>query len=208
MEASTRDRRPGRPARPLRRRHRPDHPERLAQAGRAHRLRRGPVLGVARELRLRAQPGAVRRRADPRRRAQLRHRLVTRARAVGARGLRVPGRHLAALRRHLPQQLPEDRAAAGRRCPPTSSTRIMRADRGRPVARDRRSTSSTGASRCPPSTSTSRSSSTTSTTTGCSNGLDDIGLTLRHVADIDTFEAHRPAWTPQSGGLTRRELLS
>ena len=29
-----------RAARPLRRRHRPDHPERLAQAGRAHRLRR------------------------------------------------------------------------------------------------------------------------------------------------------------------------
>ena len=53
-----------------RRRHRPDHPERLAQAGRAHRLRRGAVLGVARELRLRAQPGALRRREDPRRRAR------------------------------------------------------------------------------------------------------------------------------------------
>ena len=55
------------------RRHRPDHPERLAQAGRAHRLRRGAVLGVARELGLRAQPGAVRRRASPGGRAQLRH---------------------------------------------------------------------------------------------------------------------------------------
>ena len=32
------------PARPLRRRHRPDHPRRVAQAGRAHRLRAGPVL--------------------------------------------------------------------------------------------------------------------------------------------------------------------
>ena len=26
------------------------------------------------------------------------------------------------------------------------------------------------------------------------NGLDDIGITLTHAADIDTFEASRPAW--------------
>ena len=36
---------------------------------------------------------------------ELRHRLVARARGVGADGLRLPGRDLAALRRHLPQQL-------------------------------------------------------------------------------------------------------
>jgi 3-isopropylmalate/(R)-2-methylmalate dehydratase small subunit len=28
------------------------------------------------------------------------------------------------------------------------------------------------------------------------NGLDDIGLTLAHAGDIDTFEASRPAWLP------------
>jgi 3-isopropylmalate/(R)-2-methylmalate dehydratase small subunit len=28
-------------------------------------------------------------------------------------------------------------------------------------------------------------------------GLDDIGITLRHVADIDAFEAKRPAWSPR-----------
>jgi 3-isopropylmalate/(R)-2-methylmalate dehydratase small subunit len=28
-------------------------------------------------------------------------------------------------------------------------------------------------------------------------GLDDIGLTLRHTAEIDAFEATRPAWTPR-----------
>jgi 3-isopropylmalate/(R)-2-methylmalate dehydratase small subunit len=28
------------------------------------------------------------------------------------------------------------------------------------------------------------------------NGWDDIGLTLRHEADIDEFELHRPAWLP------------
>jgi 3-isopropylmalate/(R)-2-methylmalate dehydratase small subunit len=29
-------------------------------------------------------------------------------------------------------------------------------------------------------------------------GLDDIGITLRHVTDIDAFEATRPAWTPRA----------
>ncbi len=29
-------------------------------------------------------------------------------------------------------------------------------------------------------------------------GLDDIGLSLRHVADIDAFEAGRPSWLPAS----------
>jgi 3-isopropylmalate/(R)-2-methylmalate dehydratase small subunit len=29
-------------------------------------------------------------------------------------------------------------------------------------------------------------------------GLDDIGLTLRHVGDVDEFEAHRPAWKPRT----------
>ena len=28
-------------------------------------------------------------------------------------------------------------------------------------------------------------------------GLDDIGITLRHVTDIDSFEATRPTWTPR-----------
>jgi 3-isopropylmalate/(R)-2-methylmalate dehydratase small subunit len=35
-------------------------------------------------------------------------------------------------------------------------------------------------------------------------GLDDIGLTLRHVGDIDAFESSRPAWMPRVAGGTRR----
>ena len=66
-----------------------------------YRLGQGAGLGAA------AQP-------DPGRRAQLRVRLEPRARPVGARGLRLPGHHRAELRRHLPLQLHEDRAAAGR----------------------------------------------------------------------------------------------
>ena len=26
------------------------------------------------------------------------------------------------------------------------------------------------------------------------NGLDDVGITLSHAAEIDTYESHRPAW--------------
>jgi 3-isopropylmalate/(R)-2-methylmalate dehydratase small subunit len=31
------------------------------------------------------------------------------------------------------------------------------------------------------------------------NGWDDIGLTLRHAAEIDAYEARRPAWMPAAG---------
>jgi 3-isopropylmalate/(R)-2-methylmalate dehydratase small subunit len=29
-------------------------------------------------------------------------------------------------------------------------------------------------------------------------GLDDVGLTERHLADIEAFEARRPAWLPKA----------
>ena len=117
-------------------------------------------------------------RQHPRRRAELRHRLVARARGVGAAGLRLRGRRLVALRRHLPQQLREDgpraaTVAAGRRSQrlwdaidedPSLELVIDVETRARRRAGDRPRRS--------------RSSSTTSRSTGCSNGLDDIGLTL------------------------------
>ncbi|MDQ1381832.1 MAG: 3-isopropylmalate/(R)-2-methylmalate dehydratase small subunit [Actinomycetota bacterium] len=31
------------------------------------------------------------------------------------------------------------------------------------------------------------------------NGLDDVGLTLRHADDIDAFESKRPTWLPSAG---------
>ena len=122
-------------------------PSRLAQAGRAHRLREGPVLGVARRPGLRAQPGAVRRRHHPGRRPQLRHRLVPRARRVGHPAVRLPGRDLAPVRRHLPQQL-RPRTAS---CPVVVSRRGRRAAaagrRGRSRRSRSRSTSSGARSR-------------------------------------------------------------
>ena len=56
-------------------------------------------------------------RDDAGRRPGLRHRLLARARGLGAAGLRLPGRHLAAVRRHLPRQLAQGRPAPGRSCP-------------------------------------------------------------------------------------------
>ena len=32
-------------------------------------------------------------------------------------------------------------------------------------------------------------------------GLDDIGITLRHEADITAFEARRPSWLPTTTPL-------
>ena len=65
-------------ARPRRRRHRPDHPQAVPQAGRAHRLRRVPLLRLAQGAGL--GPAGE---PDPRRRAELRLRLEPRARARG-----------------------------------------------------------------------------------------------------------------------------
>ena len=100
--------------------------------------------------------------ADPGDGAQLRDRLVTGAR----RGAEDYGfrRDLVPLRRHLPQQLPQDRCsrhAACRRRDPDHAH-----DRGRPGGRDRHRRRRPPRRR--PSTSTSRSNSRTSTTTACS----------------------------------------
>ena len=104
-------------ARPRRRRHRPDHPEAVPEADRAHRLRRVPLLRLAQGSRVRAEPAGVRGRVDPRRRAQLRLRLLARARGLGAPGLRLRGRHRAVVRRHLRHQLRRRSVCSRSPCP-------------------------------------------------------------------------------------------
>ena len=66
------------------------------------------------------------RRADPDRRPQLRLRLVARARGLGARGLRLPRRARAVVRRHLPPNAIKTRARAD----PASRRPTSRASRG------------------------------------------------------------------------------
>ncbi len=46
-------------------------------------------------------------------RTKLRYRIVARTRCLGAHGLRIPSGHLAAIWRHLPEQLNESRTRAG-----------------------------------------------------------------------------------------------
>ena len=131
---------------------------------------------------------------DPRRRAELRHRLVARARRLGADGLRLPGGHLAALRRHLPQQRDQVRAGAGRGRAGVRRGAAARG-RGRPDARDHDRRARAGRPRPAPG-SNAEFPLDDFTRYRLLEGLDDIGLSLRHADEITAYEARRPAWMP------------
>ena len=158
-------------------------------------LRQGPVLVVAGRPQLRAQRRALRRREHPHRRPQLRHRLEPRARRVGDHGLRLPGRDQPPLRRHLPQQLHQERPRARAWCPPRSASSCWRPSR--PTRRSSSWSTSTGA-RCPrpPSASRSTSRSRTAVRERFLEGLDDIGITLRTEEAITAFEAQPARLAP------------
>ena len=114
------------------------------------------------------------RQPDPRRRAQLRLRLLARARAVGARGLRLQGDRRAALRRHLPLQLHEDRPAAGRARRGRRARAIAAAgERARSTSRRRRSRFGDGR--------VARFEIDPEIKHRLLNGLDDIALTLQQA---------------------------
>ena len=98
-------------------------PARVPEARRADRVRPVPVRRVAQGPRVHPQRRALRRRHGPARRRELRVRVEPRARAVGDRGPRVPRGDRAELRRHLPEQLPEDRAAPRRAAATSRSAR-------------------------------------------------------------------------------------
>ena len=120
---------PRRPDGPRERRHRRDHPQAVPQVDPQDRLRPEPVRRVAlpgpRRARpgpgqpqaqpgLRAEPAALQGRLHPAGAQELRLRLVARARALGARPVRLSRHHRAELRRHLLQQLLQERPAADR----------------------------------------------------------------------------------------------
>ena len=206
MEKFTTPHRHRRPAAPQQRRHRPDHPGGLPQAGHPHRLRGRPVRGLAQRPGVRAQPAGVRRGLGARRRPRLRHRLVARARRVGAAELRLPGR-------------------ASRRASATSSAATpARPGCSRPRS-TRRSCSGCGTcSRPSPATtitvdleradgprrrrartrSRTPSTSTTTRAGGCSRASTTSASRSSHEDDIATYEATRPSWKPATSadGLT------
>ena len=144
---------------------------------------------------VRPQRARLRRRDDPRRGHRLRHRLVARARRLGAGdyGFRVViaprfgdiFRSNATKAGLLPVRLPEDdgRRAAGRG---SRRTRLLRSlsilRRVRFVARRRRIKAPFEIDDY--------------TRWRLMEGLDDIGLTLRYADDVAVFEEGPPAWLP------------
>ena len=146
---------------------------------------------------LRAQPTGVRRRHGARRRPRLRHRLLARARGLGAAELRLPGRDLAALRRHLPRQLRQGRAAHGAGRREGRAAAVGPASR---TSRARRSPSTWSRGRCGPATGPDAIEDSFDiddyTRWRLLEGLDDIGITLAHEDDISAYEAERPSWKP------------
>ena len=122
------------------------------------------------ESRLRAQPAALPGRLDPARAQELRLRLVARARAVGAAAVRLPRPDRAELRRHLLQQLLQERPAADRaaRAPGRQAVRRGRRvrrlsadDRPRAPGRDHAPTAASSPSRSSRFASTACSAATT-----------------------------------------------
>ena len=158
-------------------RHRHDHPQAVSQDHQAHRARQGPVLGEAlprrrqREPGFRAQQAGLPQSQDPGRRRQFRLRLLARARALGADRFRHPLRDLDLVRRHLLQQLlqerhPADQGVAPRTwtsCSTTPSAAPMR--RSPSISRSRKSAAPTAAWSSSRSTRTASIACSTASTT-------------------------------------------
>ena len=123
---------------------------------------------------------------------QLRLRLEPRARAVGARGLRLPGDHRAELRRHLPLQLHEDRAAAGRADRRATARRSPRRARPRSTSPPRRSAGRAAARAFEIDPEIKHR---------LLNGLDDIALTLEQDEAIEAYERDRERPGPVTTAL-------
>ena len=158
--------RPGRPAAPQQRRHRPDHPGRTTSSG-------SPATGFEDGLfeAWRKDPDFVLNQPEragrhgPGRRPRLRHRLLPRARRLGAAELRLQGRDLLPLRRHLPRQLAEERPAhggPGRRRSSSALWELTETDPQAEITVDLRGPRGARRGRSPPP-----SSSTTTPAGGC-----------------------------------------
>ena len=101
------------------------------------------------------------------------------------------------LRRHLPQQLHQAGPGPGRRSTPEVGRALLDAVTADPsleltidVARGTVEAPAAGIEATFPLDEFTRER--------LLNGWDDIGLTLRHEAEIDAYEAHRPGWLPRS----------
>ena len=160
--------------RPRRRRHRPDHPQAVPQADRAHGLRRVPLLRLGEGAGLGAfratrssRPGATSAAAP---RASTRR---------GRSRTTASARSSPRVRRHLLQQLDEDRAAAGRAGRGRTCARWRRPARARSTSRRRRSASRDAPWHFEIDAEIRRR---------LLGGLDDIALTLPQEDEIAAYE--------------------
>ena len=118
---------------------------------------------------------------------------------LGAAGRRLPGGHQLPVRRHLPQQLDQGRAAHRRCCRRPTSRRCgrrSRPTRRTPVTVDLQAKQVTYGDVTVPFEIDDY------TRWRLLEGLDDVGLTERNLPDIEAFEAH-PAVVPAEGPARR-----
>ena len=177
------------------RRHRPDHPRGVPEAGHPNGFRGRAVRRMAQRSVLRSQPAAVRQGLGVGGRARFRHRVVARARCLGADGLTGSG-------------------SSSRPGSPTSSA----ATRARRVCWRPKSPKTT--SNCFGSSSSSSPGLEITvnlqdrtiaagtvmlpfkiddyTAWRLLEGLDDIGLTLRKQDEIRSSRSSRPSWKPRT----------
>ena len=169
------------------------------------RIQEGPDTGKP-DARLHPQQPRLRRRENPHRRQKLRLRQLPRARRLGPHRLRLPRRHRPQLRRHLLLQRRQERH--GPRPPPRSRRRTPHSpqhqepapqDHHQPRSPDRHRRLKASAPHfdidpfrkyC------------------LLNGLDDIGLTLRHESELDAYESKHDAefWLAPRANTTSSTL--
>ena len=128
-------------------------------------------------------------------RSQLRFRVVARTRPVGHPGLGVRSGRGALVRRHLLQQLHQDRPPTGE----ASGERGGTANRARHLRPDAVVTIDLAGQTVEAGDLRAGFEIDPFTKYRLLEGLDDIGLTLRHTRSIDSFEAARPAHLPSLG---------
>ena len=194
MDAVHHPHRHRRAAAPVQRGHRPDHPGRVPQARHPHRVRGRPVLGLARRRVVRAQHRAVRPRARCWWRAPTSAPARSREHAVWALldyGFRVviSSRFADIFRGNSAKAGPAGRAGARS---PTSSCcgSCWRTQPGTEVTVDLAEKTVQAADLTVPFEIDDY------TRWRLLEGLDDIGLTLRHADAITAFEERRPARLP------------
>ena len=133
------------------------------------------------------------RRPHARGRAGVRRRLVARARRLGDPAVRLRCRHRAELLGHLPHELHQERPRAGRSCLSTVVERIWDAIDDDPAHRDRVDVERLIVE-VPAIGLVEPFPMDPATQHRFLEGLDDVGITLGHAAEITAFEADRPAW--------------